>query len=344
MDNMLKEKEKSRIFVVLLGVLAMVLTLTLHLQPAQTKTPQNPACYMTRADGSMVILDHVCGKKKPVEGEKPPLKPPESEFISQSRGLHKILEDKNLFRGGNSEIVTFDEQLAIQRGIPQETIKLSKELVGMTNELRSLSQETGINDITAFNLDMSKYPSVAQFYENIDQNKSKSLDPASSKSFSKDKDATLKNDESSDIDEFGIALRSKESKPWWMGRDQFCGVWWNPRPSSAKKRVIFNNSNPEQLLRSWGYKSPSTPPNWVDSRLRNYAQRSGWTRPQTWNERECGQRTYRDNANPLGSSSVWEQNYDGWNPRGEPNPEVWASGPWPYNVWPAYVYWWHDRY
>lgn len=38
---------------------------------------------------------------------------------------------------------------------------------------------------------------------------------------------------------------------------------------------------------------------------------------------------------------IREQNYTG-EPGGEPNPEIYSSGPWPYPDWPLYVLWWHE--
>ncbi len=320
---MFRGKIRSRIFALFLCILATTLAITMHLLPAQTKPYYEPNCYMVKSDGSMVILDSICGKANP----------PRDQFVSKATELHEILGDTNLFKSGNGGVLTFDEGLAAQRGISQATIKLSKELVGMTNELQSLTEQSGIKDITAFKLDMSKYPSTSNFYEGLTENNSRNKALSQS-----NPEITLpENDLIADAD-----IRTKENKPRWMGNDQFCGVWWNPRPSRAKDWVRFNTSNPEQLLRSWGYKAPDRFfPSWVSSDLRNRSQRLGWTRPQTWNPSNCGLRTYRDNAVP-NNGFVWEQNYDGWNPRGEPNPEVWASGPWPYGVWPAYVYWWHE--
>jgi hypothetical protein len=109
-----------------------------------------------------------------------------------------------------------------------------------------------------------------------------------------------------------------------------CGWYANPRPSEAAPWRTWDSDNPDQTLRSWGYHS--TP---------EYAFGGGYTRAQTWSWWACGFNTFRDHAYVTGARTIREQNYEGWSPRGEPNPEVYASGPWPYPDWPAYVLWWH---
>jgi hypothetical protein len=111
-----------------------------------------------------------------------------------------------------------------------------------------------------------------------------------------------------------------------------CGIYWSPKPGIAKSWVTMRGFRDAQAtLRSWGYHDSHIPG-------------AGWTRPQTWHAWNCGWNTFRDNAVPVNSSTINEQNYNGWNPRGEPNPEVYISGPWPYSTWPAYVFWWHQTH
>ncbi len=107
-----------------------------------------------------------------------------------------------------------------------------------------------------------------------------------------------------------------------------CGSFGSPRPTVGKRWMTFNSNDPVGTLRSWGYHST---PDWAGG---------GWTRDQTYASWVCGWRTFRDHAYIVGSQ-IREQNYAGWRPRGEPNPELWRVGPWPYSSWPAYVYWWH---
>jgi hypothetical protein len=90
----------------------------------------------------------------------------------------------------------------------------------------------------------------------------------------------------------------------WLS-EYICGAFWRPRPSSAAPWINWWSTNPHAVLTSWGY---HTTPSFAGG---------GYTRDQT---------------------------YAGWTPRGEPNPEVWRSGPWPYPTWPVYVRWWHQEH
>ena len=111
-----------------------------------------------------------------------------------------------------------------------------------------------------------------------------------------------------------------------------CGIYWSPKPTVGKSWVTYNVSNVDNTLRSWGYHSTLG------------LAGGGWTRSQTWHPWNCGWNTFRDHALKISGTTLREQNYHGWNPRGEPNPEVYISGPWPYSTWPAYVYWWHSTH
>lgn len=112
-----------------------------------------------------------------------------------------------------------------------------------------------------------------------------------------------------------------------------CGTFWHPLPPNGAPWISHTRSNPSETLRSWGYHE--TPD----------VAGGGWTRPRTYDWWWCGFETFRDHAyiDPNGTT-IHEQKYEGWTPPGEPNPEVWRSGPWPYATWPAYVRWWHSRY
>ena len=111
-----------------------------------------------------------------------------------------------------------------------------------------------------------------------------------------------------------------------------CGHWLFPRPTRAAPWKDKSSSNAVNTLKSWGYHQTA-----------GYAG-GGWTRDQTYYESRCGKNTFRDHAIVQSSKKFREQNYSGYTPRGEPNPEVLRTGPWPYAAWPAYVEWWHDTY
>jgi hypothetical protein len=117
--------------------------------------------------------------------------------------------------------------------------------------------------------------------------------------------------------------------PW-----DVCGYYNTPRPTRAAPwRTWGPFGNNLATLFSWGY-YPSPIPG------------AGWTRPQTWNPFWCSVNTFRDNAVPIDGGYINEQNYAGWSPRGEPNPDSTLGDPsgWPYPDWPAYVYWWHQTF
>ena len=123
-------------------------------------------------------------------------------------------------------------------------------------------------------------------------------------------------------------IQTNERSAWI--NEYTCGTWWRPRPSSAKSFHVFSHiSDPAATLKSWGYHET---PGWAGG---------GWTRSHTYTWWLCGWNTYRDHAY-IHNGNIHEQNYHGWTPRGEPNPEVHRSGPWPYPTWPAYVRWWHQ--
>jgi hypothetical protein len=117
--------------------------------------------------------------------------------------------------------------------------------------------------------------------------------------------------------------------PW-----DVCGYYNTPRPTRAAPwRTWGPFGNNLATLFSWGY-YPSPIPG------------AGWTRPQTWNPLWCKTNTFRDNAVPIDGGYLNEQNYAGWSPRGEPNPDSTLTDPsgWPYPDWPAYVFWWHNTF
>ena len=110
-----------------------------------------------------------------------------------------------------------------------------------------------------------------------------------------------------------------------------CGAWWDPRPNGAVGYVAVPSADPEADLLALGFhKTPQI-------------AGGGFTRPQTFRWWACGFGTYRDHAYTF-PTKYEIQDYAGINPRGEPNPEVWRTGPWPYEVWPAYVAWWHATF
>lgn len=132
-----------------------------------------------------------------------------------------------------------------------------------------------------------------------------------------------------------------------------CGYYGNYKPWGQAPLIQWNFSNKKNLfdiISSWGYRTTES-----------YARISpgSVTRPQTYNWWNCGFNTFRDDGIWNIQDDKWvtlypntyqnlpyyfrEQNYNGWNPSGEPNPNIFKPdvGPWPYYDWGAYVYYYH---
>jgi hypothetical protein len=212
--------------------------------------------------------------------------------------------------------------------------RFSKQSIDLAQQLTNFSKELAENN---FEGDINKYPEVKKFFEEANK--------------ASEKGGTIPNTKTNSIKKNKFEIQTEAASAGDLAGRLSCGTYGNPRPSSAKSYQSFKTSDPAKTAKDWGYHNSE------NIRGRDM----GWTRPQTWNWFACGFNTYRDNiainkrCKNYGSCSKWqdttndtsylvEQNYSGWNPRGEPNVEVWASGPWPYADWPAYVYWWHDRY
>ena len=240
-------------------------------------------------------------------------------FATIEREL-RLMHENNLFKGGKSkegegkgDPVRFDTVTAKKRNYSKESIVLGEQLAALTNELTASmsAEQPGIRD---GQVDISKYPAVAAYFQ--------------------DATAAIQATEGvpqgqQEANGLSASPEGIRAQPTFVTGQLVCGWYTNPKPNANKAWRWWSNSNPDELMRSWGYHATSG------------LVGGGWTRPQTWNSWACGWGTYRDHAYNYGNAYVVEQNYDGWSPRGEPNPEVYLSGPWPYSDWPAYVYWWH---
>lgn len=200
--------------------------------------------------------------------------------------------------------VSFDTDGAKNAGISQEGVTLGQEMADFTNELVQLGSYM-------FTIDLNKYPNVKDYFKDATKY---------------EKERSSVNNSDADIQPLAYAGDAAGMA--------VCGWYTNPKPSSSKAYYFWGPySDPSAVARSWGYHAPPAGMGYL-----------GWTRPQTWNAWYCGYNTFRDEAVPQSNGKLAEQNYAGWTPRGEPNPEVWASGPWPYSNWPSYVYWWHQTH
>lgn len=203
--------------------------------------------------------------------------------------------------------VTFDADHARQQGFSEAAIAVAADAVRLSNDLLT---EMALAEQQGHTASLSSLPA-------IDMSKYPDFAGFTAAVGSFDMDSNQANLSSIGRELLGVL---------------YCGGFGNPLPKRAAVWKTFNNiPNPAQTLRSWGY-HPT--PDWAGG---------GWTRPQTHLPLVCGWNTFRDHAYIVGNS-IREQNYAGFTPRGEPNPEFWASGPWPYPLWPAYVAWWHEKY
>lgn len=228
----------------------------------------------------------------------------------------KLMHERELFKGGKTK-ESKDSGKIKGKGEPVKfdaesarKEKFSEETIKLATELAAFTNDLMMNvseeqpGIPDGPADLSKYPALAAYF-----------------------DAATKKAKQPSAQASGTMKPNAQAIQWVV-----CGWYGNPKPASAAPWVNFSSSNPEATLKSWGYHNT-----W------NLAG-GGYTRPQSWSWWYCGLGTYRDHALITGPTTFREQNYDGWSPRGEPNPEVYASGPWPYGDWPAYVYWWHQTY
>ncbi len=219
----------------------------------------------------------------------------DKKFLEQSKALESIM---SYISGGGLKPVVFDIDGARKAGFDSEIIELAEQLASATNALLENSASFANNleevDISLVPLDLEQFPALNNYFE-------------------KATEFNRKNQLLKDLiptDEFTIETAYSK-----------CGFYTNPLPSRAAPwRTFYNISNPDSTLRSWGYHGTL---NLVGG---------GYTRAQTYSWFYCGFGTFRDHAYIYQGNKIKEQNYSGWTPRGEPNPEVYASGPWPYAV------------
>jgi hypothetical protein len=243
----------------------------------------------------------------------------EPDFATLDKEFQQ-LHDLGFFKGGKTEkgkgkgqAVAFDKAAARRRRFSERSIALAEESAAFANELTAaLSEDT--SGVPGRGVDVAKYPTLKAFFEAAAQHRPDEVDLP---------EADTRPDQPAEGTPTELA--NDTTKRW------VCGWYTSPRPWAAAPYVRHHNiPNPDATLRSWGYH-----PTWD-------LAGGGYTRPQTWDWWTCGWFTFRDHAIPdPASNSINVQDYAGFRPRGEPNPEVYLSGPWPYADWPAYVYWWH---
>lgn len=260
-----------------------------------------------------LVLLSVGGTAQAAVDSTPKVQLDNNKFKQLSRELERMHEVQ-LFKGGKKERkpgkeqpVSFDVENARKQKFSEESIALAQEIAIFTNDLLTAIPNVD-GSIENVRVDIQRYTNLAAYFEAANNY----VD-------------AMSQSQSIKADPSGVHTMGN-------GFTSGCGYYTNPKPSRAAPWVDRSSANPAQTLESWGYHAT---PDLVGG---------GYTRPQTWRWYECGFSTYRDHAYITGSTTFREQSYVGWEPNGEPNPEVYRSGPWPYSDWPAYVYWWHSKF
>lgn len=221
------------------------------------------------------------------------------------------LQQQGIISVNGSQHVAFNREIATQNGMSTDSIQLATELVDLSNQLTTQSTTTSapIMVFVIMNAEtdlLVSYPTARMYFDEATKNHG------------------------------GFEIKSAASD---IVGAAVCGTWGNPKPRSVPiYREHFGLADPAATLRSWGYHE--TPG--------GNATGGGWTRDQQYHPQICGTNAFRDQGNIVyprngGAPYISEQNYEGFTPRGEPSPEVWRVSPWPYPLWPAYVFWWHTK-
>lgn len=240
---------------------------------------------------------------------------PEEDFDKLVADLIRF-HDLGLLSGGSGEPVTFDAMGAHAQGFSAEAIKLGQQIADQTNEIVDQLVETNqlaeagmTTQKQVIMLDTRGRPELQGFLAEATNRRNAQAGTGAQEAET----------EGAEVEPLGIP-----------GSHFVCGYYPNPKPPRAAPWVNHSSPDPAATLRSWGYHQ--TP---------DFAG-GGWTRNQTYKPVFCGWGTFRDHAIISGQNIFREQNYTD-SPGGEPNPEVWRTGPWPYADWPLYVNWWHQR-
>lgn len=271
-----------------------------------------------RVRATALVAAIVLGTPLAMAAQQPVKQPPEQPVgFDLAQVSHDLQVVGDLFGGGAGKPVTFDAAAAAQRGLSPESIELAAELAAYTNALMAGTGPAGaqadVVDVSKARVDPQQFPRVAQLFDEATYHSN--LLPIDDK------------------EQEQPAVPEGVHAPSFI-YEYNCGSFRWPRPgrSAPWRSYAGPYVNPGRTLESWGYHS--TP----------VSAGGGYTRPQTYLPWLCGWSTFRDHAYTVGGRAIREQTYEGWAPRGEPNPEIWRVGPWPYLTWPVYVNWWHSRY
>lgn len=232
-----------------------------------------------------------------------------NDKLSFDKISNEISEMQSLFTGNYKEGVVFDLAYAKEYGYSNEAIKISKQLEKLNNKLIFLTK----NEILS-----SKKPNMKSVFSSISLLNYPELSWYMGKMKSKVSSKNINHENTLSTDS--------------LSASSICGSFTNPKPTSSAPTQFFTADTAfeaKQYLINLGFhKTPSI------------GFGGGWTRAQSYESWMCGVGSFRDHAYILNDLGIRIQDYDGFSPRGEPNPEFYEYV-WPYATWVTYVYWWH---
>jgi hypothetical protein len=221
----------------------------------------------------------------------------EADKINFEKLSVDLISMEPYFAGNQGDMITFDSKLASQAGFSKESIQLAKEMTALTNNIVNQLKNAETSTHTR-----SSTPKLDTVDINIDNYHLLQKYFAAAKTA----DASPKRN-----------ARSVRGWCSWALSDTacYCGSFFYPRPNIKNPYKHYPLGNdPEGLVKSWGFHKTQI----------RYG--GGWTRPQTYNPRYCGEGTYRDHIGiDYKNKRIVMQNYEGFTPRGEPNPEIFAD-------------------
>lgn len=209
---------------------------------------------------------------------------------------------------------TIDTRAARRAGYSTDVVRLAAEIVAYQNAMLNETRKKGNRDIRQHKVPLKKFPKVKEFYK------------AATKAARTDKVHTSNSsDEDSSPDVTALA-RTRRA----------CGDWNRPIPNYTPRWVNHGYKNrPARTLRNWGFHKTRF---YACGARYSYTCQRDTTRPRYYYSRYgvCSKPLFRDHGR-FYNHRVYVQ-------YGEPNPEIFHVGIWPYWNWGAYVRWWHNNF
>ncbi len=232
---------------------------------------------------------------------------------------YEVYEMQKLFSWNYNDWVIFDVKWAKSKWYSKESIDISIEMEQITNKIIQTSKNNKTNLNIENNFDIENSSSI--IFSNI-----KLTDYPKFEKFV----TTIKK-----TDDLETVKQSNNTTLGLFDATEICGSFWNHKPTSAapwSTQSINSLNQGKTILYASGFHPTSdTYGGW-------------WTRPQNYESWICGVGSFRDHASINSSNTIlYIQDYNGFTPRWEPNPEI-NTYTWPYAAWPSYVYYWHWLY